>query len=1259
MRSDTVVTAIFSSRFSVPSLCLFVLSFVWMAVIAPTANGQVPSGDNQAEVTIRKSHGLSLFGSLKYPADFAHFDYVNPNAPKGGTVRLSTVGSFDSLNQFTIEGNPATALALIYDQLLIDSADEPGSEYGLIAESVEVPSDYSWATFHLREEARWHDGKPVTPEDVIFSLTALKEGLPTFRFYYANIVEAQKVGERSVKFIFDEKNNRELPLITGQLYVLPKHYWEGIGQDGEPRNIKNSTLEKPLGSGPYKIGKVEPGRFIEYERVKDYWGADLPVSRGQDNFDVVRYEFFFDSTIALEAFFAGRYDIRVENSSKNWETQYENKPAVQEGKVKRLTIPSELPSGMQAFFFNTRKGKFSDRRVREALGLAFDFEWSNKNLFFDLYNRTNSYFDNSELAAKGLPGEGELALLEPYRDQLPAEVFEKEFKAPVNDGTGNIRASLRRAFALLKEAGWELKDQKLTHLATNEVMTIEFLLQSGGGFERVVQPYISNLERLGISASIRPVDDAQYVNRLDTFNFDMVVNTVRQSLSPGNEQREFWGSAAADREGSRNVAGIKNPVIDALIEKLIFAEDRDALITATKALDRVLLWNHYVVPQWYKAETWVGVWDRFGRPDNPPPYSTKVPKIWWSKEAEAASVVQPAKSASVDVAVGGALQTDETLEETKNVHGLSTFGDLKYPPDFEHFDYVNPDAPKGGKLSAKGITAQSSFDSLNAYILKGDPAEGLILSSADGTSLVFDSLMTRAGDEPDSVYGLVASRARIEADGSGITFFLRPEARFHDGTPLTAEDVAFSFAALKEQGDPRYRQSLRDVTAAEAISEHEIRYTFAPGGEWRDLPIVIAELPIFSKVYYATRKFDETTLEPPLGSGPYKVGTFAAGRFIEYERVPDYWAKDLPVNVGRWNFDTLRYEYFRDREIAFEAFKSNQYDLREEFTSKVWQTQYDFPAIQRGDVQRRSLPDDTPSGVQGYFLNTRRPHLSDPRIRAALDLAHDFEWTNKNLFYNLYDRTESFFEGSKELMASGPAEGLERDILLSFGERLPVGLLDAPYVPPVTDGSGRNRLQLRLARDALSQADLSFVEGKLTDKEGQPLVLEFLMFEPSFERVIAPFKKNLELLGFTVNMRLVDSAQYQRRVEDFDFDITVRRYSQRLTPGVELRNYFSSIAAGTKGSLNLAGVRDPLVDDLIERVLAARSREELNAASRALDRVLRSGHYWVSHWSKAAHHIAYWDKYAWPETKPKYRRGILDTWWAQDADSNSAATSKD
>ncbi|MGE0611555.1 MAG: extracellular solute-binding protein [Hyphomicrobiales bacterium] len=576
-----------------------------------------------------------------------------------------------------------------------------------------------------------------------------------------------------------------------------------------------------------------------------------------------------------------------------------------------------------------------------------------------------------------------------------------------------------------------------------------------------------------------------------------------------------------------------------------------------------------------------------------------------------------------------------TAQAGERRHGLSAFGELAYPAGFKHFKYVNPDAPKGGRLSMIGTAGVITFNSLNAFIVKGDAAQGL--------EYLFDSLMTRADDEPDAVYGLVAEAAELADDGKSATFHLRPQARFSDGTPVTAGDVVFSFDILKEKGDPRIQLSLRDVASATAVDATTVRYEFS-GDLVRDLPLIVAGLPILSKAYYATRPFDETTMEPPLGSGPYKVGALSQGRYITYVRRDDYWGKDLPVNRGRFNFDELRYEYFRDRTAEFEALKAGEYDLREEFTSKTWATEYRIPQVTSGKMILATLPDERPSGTQGFFINTRREKFSDPRVRQALDYAFDFEWTNKNQFHELYKRTHSYFENSV-MKAEGPPSPEELALLEPFRGKLPETMFGPAYLPPVSDGSGQDRKLLRQAGKLLSDAGWTIKDGRRVNASGRQLDVEVLTFSPTFERIIAPWVKNLKILGIDARMRLVDPAQYQSRLKAFDFDITTQRYVMSMTPGAELRAFFGSQSAAAAGSQNLAGVSDPAVDALIDHILLAKSRDELTIAARTLDRVLRDGHYWVSHWYKAAHNIAFWNKFSWPETKPAYARGVIETWW--------------
>lgn len=568
-------------------------------------------------------------------------------------------------------------------------------------------------------------------------------------------------------------------------------------------------------------------------------------------------------------------------------------------------------------------------------------------------------------------------------------------------------------------------------------------------------------------------------------------------------------------------------------------------------------------------------------------------------------------------------------------HGLSAFGELQYPPDFSHFEYVNPDAPKGGRLSMIGTAGLITFDSFNGHILKGTPAQGL--------AFLFDTLMTRANDEPDAVYGLIAHSAEIAEDGMSVTFFLRSEATFADGSPVRAGDVVRSFELIKADGHPFLSMPLRDVTSAEIIDNLTVRYTFT-GSLTRDLPLRVAQLPIISSAWYESHDFTQTTLTPPLGSGPYEITGFRQGHYVTYGRRDDYWARDLPVNRGRFNFGELRYEYYRDRTAEFEALKSGEYDLREEFTSRTWATEYDIAAVHNGLLNMVTLPDERPSGAQGFFINTRRGKFSDPRVREALALAFDFEWTNRNQFYGLYQRTSSFFENSS-MMADGMPRSDELALLEPWRGQVPDSVFGEALLPPVSNGSGQDRALLRRASRLLSEAGWTIVDGKRQNSDGEIFQIEFLIFAPTFERIIAPYVKNLEILGIDASIRRVDPSQFVERLKSFDFDIVTQRYVIPNTPGVELRNYWSSDAANLSGSRNLSGIADPAIDAMIEAVLGARSRADLGTAARALDRILRAGHYWVPHWFKASHTVAFWDKFSWPETSPRYARGIIDTWW--------------
>ncbi len=601
----------------------------------------------------KRHHALSLIGEPKYPAGFTHFGWVNPDAPKGGTLRGFAEGSFDSLNPFTVKGDPAGGIGLVYDSLMASSPDEPSSEYGLVAEWVSYPPDFSSVTFGINPKARFHDGSPITPEDIIFSFDAQKKAHPRMAFYYKNVVKAEKTGDNEVTFTFDVKGNRELPQIVGQLSVLSKKFWEGTGADGQPRDIMKSSLEIPVGSGAYRVKSFDAGRSITYERVKDYWAKDEPVAKGQYNFDEFKLTYFLDRTPAFEEFKSGKLDYWVESTASQWATGY-NFPAIQKGLVKKEAIPVKRVAPMQAFVFNQRRKQFADPRVRRAFALAFNFEEANKKLFYDLYVRVGSYFDNSELANKGLPQGRELELLNEVKDEVPPEVFTTEWKNPVNKTSEDFRNNMREASKLLAEAGWTIQEvaieedgscgtfcsimrsvglssppkANVLRNAKGERLDAEFLLELPE-FQRIVLPYVQDLQKLGINASIRMVDSAQYKRREDAHDYDIITDNFAQSESPGNEQRDFWGSAAADRNGSRNTAGIKNPAVDKLIDKVVFAKDREELLAATHALDRVLLWNFYVVPQWHYPYERVAYWDVFGRPATLPSQTSALSQVWW------------------------------------------------------------------------------------------------------------------------------------------------------------------------------------------------------------------------------------------------------------------------------------------------------------------------------------------------------------------------------------------------------------------------------------------------------------------------------------------------------------------------------------------------------------------------------------------------------------------------------------------------------
>jgi len=567
------------------------------------------------------SHGIAIHGEPGYPADAQHLSYADPKALKGGTIRLAGRGTFDSLNPFILKGTPAGAAAQVYETLLVQSNDEVSTEYGLLAETVEVPLDRAWVTFTIRTNARWHDGKPVTPDDVMFSFNILKEkGAPQYALYWQDVVSVERLDDRRVKFTFRGGNNHELPVIIGQLPVLPKHWWA-------TREFDRTSLEAPLGSGPYRIDSLEAGRFVALKRVEDYWGRDLWLNRGRNNFDVIRYDYYRDEQVAFEAFKAGEVDYRDEFTARLWATSYDF-PAVKSGAVQKAELSHESTLPMQGIIFNLRRDVFKDRRFREAFVHLVDFEWFNKALSYGLLTRINSYFFNSELAARGLPSKEELEILEPLRAQVPPEVFTQEFRLPVTDGSGNNREGARRAIALLKEAGWEVRNGKMTNVKSGQPLSFELLLGEPR-MERFALPFKQWCERVGVDVRLRTVDPVQYQKRNDEFDFDATIDLFAQSLSPGNEQREFWGSEAAKTKGSRNSIGIADPAVDKLVELVIAAPDRPNLITRSRALDRVLLWNYFIVPQYYSTTWWIAYWNKFGRPEKLAKYQPRGVTTWW------------------------------------------------------------------------------------------------------------------------------------------------------------------------------------------------------------------------------------------------------------------------------------------------------------------------------------------------------------------------------------------------------------------------------------------------------------------------------------------------------------------------------------------------------------------------------------------------------------------------------------------------------
>ncbi len=594
---------------------------VFLGIFTFSFSGPASAGDPAPKA----QYGIAMHGKPKYGPDFSHFDYVNPDAPKGGILKQASIGNgFDSFNPFILKGNPAAGIGLIYDTLMVQSGDEPFTEYGLVADSIRVPKDREWVEFHINPKARFQDGKPITAADVVYTFHLLMtEGQPGYQAYYADVKDVRAVNDHLVRFDFKTGKNRELPLILGQLPVLPKHYWEH-------HKFDSTKLDKPVGSGPYRIGRFDPGSSITYVRDKHYWAKDLPVNKGRYNFDKVEYDYFNDDTVALQAFKAGDLNFRQEYTAKNWATMYTG-DKFNSGQIKKQEIPQHQPAGMQAFIYNTRRAVFADRQVRRALAYAFDFQWTNKALFYGQYKRTDSYFANSDLANVGLPKGRELALLEPFRKQLPPEVFNKHYEPPTTAGKTTLKDNLRTALEILRKDGWVFRNGKLVNGKTGKPLSFEILLAQKA-FERVVLPFKQNLARLGINASIRLVDTSQYYERMKRFDFDMAVMTLPESDSPGNEQRDKWTTEAADTPGSSNYMGIKSPVVDKLVGDIIHAQSREDLVDATRALDRVLLWGYYVIPQWYLPFNRVAFYNQIHHPSRFPMSGVDT-TTWWSSGA--------------------------------------------------------------------------------------------------------------------------------------------------------------------------------------------------------------------------------------------------------------------------------------------------------------------------------------------------------------------------------------------------------------------------------------------------------------------------------------------------------------------------------------------------------------------------------------------------------------------------------------------------
>ena len=1200
-------------------------------------------------------HATSLVDKPRYPPDFTHFNYVNPDAPKGGVVRMSgSSPTFDTLNPILPKGVPADGTGLMYESLMMRAFDELdiSGQYPQVAEAVRFPADFSSVTYRLNPAAKWHDGQPITPEDVVWSFNELVDLNPSQRFYYQHVTKAEVTGDHEVTFTFDQTGNRELPQIVGEFPILPKHWWEGTDKNGNKRDISRGTLEPPLGSGPYEIASVSPGRSITYKRVPDFWGTDLNTYVGQNNFDQISYEYFRDLDVEFQAFKADRLDYWSENEAKRWATAYDI-PAVKDGRMQKDLVNLEQVSGvMVGFVPNLRRPLFQDPRVRQALNYAFDFESLNRTIFYGQYERINSFFYGLPLAWSGLPQGKELEILDSVRDKVPPEVFTKEYENPVGGDPQKVRDNLRKAVELFQEAGYHLQGTKMLD-PSGKPVTFEILL-NGPTIERVAVPFTQALKRIGIDATVRSVElhTVRHPRPLARLRHDLcrlgrielarqraarllglgrrgqgVVAELCRHQGPGgrcdhqpDHLRQGPRGPGGGSEGARSrhdVGSVRDP-------DLHDPGGAYRLLEPFRPPRRLRQVRHRL-----PDDLVVGRGE--GRQDRRRPVTGRPAGLTRRRALQLAGAT----------VAYGMMEPWAWAAGKTGLYGLSIFGDLKYPAGFAHFDYINPDAPKAGQMNFQPpnwIYNQSAqtFNTLNSFVLRGDAPPRM--------ELTFDTLMTSAGDEPDSVYGLVAETVDVSDDRNVFTFHLRDTPHFRDGSPLTADDVAFSLMLLKEKGHPQISQVIGPMSKAEATDGSTVVVTL-DGTQNRATILTIVGLPIFSKAYYTDNPFDSSTLSVPLGSGPYKVGNISAGRFIEYQRDAGYWGKDLPVNIGFSNFNVIRIDFYQERQVAFEAFKKGDITFREEFTAKTWAQEYNFPAVADGRVVKTTFPGEAAPSLQGFFFNTRRAKFADPRTCLAIALAFDFEWSNRNLFFDAYTREYSYFQSS-DFMAEGKPGPDELALLEPYRADLPAEVFDEPaYVPPKTDGSGGDRSMLKRAADLLAEAGWRQANGRLVNEAGQVLAIEFLIDASIFERVISPFSQNLRQIGVQATIRQVDPAQYQSRLNNYDYDNILVAFRFSATPLDGLQPIFGSRAADTPGTQNYAGIKNKAVDGLLAGLPGVTGRGQLVTLLKSLDRVLRAGQYWIPSWYLDEHRVAHWNMFGWPATKPDYAFTPETTWW--------------